>query len=520
MSKGSISKEFILGALIFLSAVFIFSIGTRSMSLSSPDEKRYIQSAEEMVETGDWITPRYHGRPRFQKPILFYWLAALSMSFFGTGWFGARFPSAACGALTILITYLLGKSMYNKRTGLFSASLLAASAIFFTYSRLSTPDMTTIFFITLSIFVFFKLYFQDAPKMAGYLFFIALALAALSKGLVGFLIPLITITIFTFMYKKKFFKRTDIILGSMLFLLITLPWFVIMVKIHGNVYMDHIWQVETMNRMSGLWSSWGNAIFKTSKNLVRYLIMTFIVFLPASVFLPGAVIDIIKRKSTKREDVLIFLWLLTVIIFFTLIGTKKTHYLLTLAPPICILMGRYLADITKDARYLKTIQIFITCSIFIFVFTFGHLIPMLNRDNGLLMLSEKILSMVKEGDTVGVGSHFISHNRLDLYLGINIKKVNVDLYDPEEQIATSRRLLVNFLNKEDRVFCLIIRQDYEEYIPDKLKRRVFILDKGWYWKKPNQIELDKESTLSILKKDKTAFNRFFKNEIYLISNKR
>ena len=105
-------------------------------------------------------------------------------------------------------------------------------------------------------------------------------------------------------------------------------------------------------------------------------------------------------------------------------------------------------------------------------------------------------------------------------LGINVKKVNVDLYDPDEQRRTSRAVLESFLNKKERVYCLIIREDYDDYISQSLKERTFILAKEWYWRKPNQLRLGREAIDSIIKRDRGKFKKIFKNEIYLISNRR
>lgn len=502
-----------LGIAIFLIALLLFTIGTPYKTYSSPDEKRYIQSAQEMVSTGDWITPRYHGRARFQKPILFYWLAASGISVFRGGWFGARLPSAVCGALTVLLVYLLGNALYNRRTGLFSASLLAISGIFFVFSRLSTPDMLTLCLITLSIYIFVKIYFYDASDMLWKVFFVVMALAMLTKGVVGIIIPLAVIILFSRIYKKPWLIRMiNIPLGLLIFFVLTLPWFIAMYKIHGDTYLQHIWQVETLGRIKSA---------RGLENILRYLGAVLVIFLPVTLFLPGAIINIVRRRLINREDMLQYLWLFTAVIFFTFFGTKKYHYLLVLAPPLCIILGNYFSNIVERRRKMQPLLIsFIVACIFIFTVLFGYLLPVFSKDDGLLTLSEKILALRKEGQEIGVGSHFISHNRVDSYLGINVKKVNVDLSEPAQQLKTSRHLLYVFLTKKERVFCLVTREDYTDYIADDLKKKIFILDKGWYWKKPNQIRLDKESVRLILRGDREAFIRAFKNEIHLISNRK
>ena len=81
-------------ALILLVCLFVFWWRLGSLGLIDPDEPFYAQTAREMVATGDWITPQIFGQPQFEKPILFYWLTALSFETFGENEFAARVSSA------------------------------------------------------------------------------------------------------------------------------------------------------------------------------------------------------------------------------------------------------------------------------------------------------------------------------------------------------------------------------------------------------------------------------------------
>ncbi|MBL7068557.1 MAG: glycosyltransferase family 39 protein [Candidatus Omnitrophica bacterium] len=511
MMRRKDKKGIFIGAAVFILALLFLSVNIKSASFSSPDEKRYVQSAEEMTESGDWITPRYHGRPRFQKPILFYWFAASGISLLKDRWAGARLPSVIFGAGAVLLTYLIGINLYNRRAGFLSASFLAISWIFFTYSRLATPDITTLFFITLSIYLFLRVYFDKASKAISPLFFAALAFAVLTKGLVGLLIPFVVIVAYAYLYKKEgLIKGFNIPLGLFIFLLLVLPWFISMSKIHGYAYINHIWQVETVNRASRI----GDI-----KDLLRYLTTAFVALMPASFFLPIAVIKIVRARKIEKEDSFLILWMITVVLFFSLFGTKKVHYMLLCAPPLCLLIGTLISGLSKRGFIPKAINAFVAVSLIVYISLYGYIIPTICIDDGLMKLAEKILTVRKEGEMIGVGSHFISHNRLDAYLGINVKKVNVDLYDPKEQFETSRTILAEFLKREKRVFCVITREDCEEYIPTHLRKRIYILDEAMYWKKPNQLNFDNALFKAILKNDKDEIARLLKNEVLLISNK-
>ncbi|MFH1753376.1 MAG: glycosyltransferase family 39 protein, partial [Candidatus Omnitrophota bacterium] len=493
---------------IFILAGMALGAGLGSRSYSSPDEKRYIQSAYEMAESGDWITPRYHNRPRFQKPILFYWLSASSVSLFGKTWLAARIPSVIFGAGSVLLTFLLGASLFNKRAGLFSAALLPISWVFFLYSRLSTPDMATLFFITLSMYLFLKIRAVKTSKFVEYSFFAALGLAALTKGLAGLLIPVIVIGIFIIAHRREELpNKVNIPLGIVLTLLIALPWFFVMYKTHGSAYIDHIWKVETVNRARNIFTGGGSAAIGAIRGILRYICLTFIIFFPASILIPGAAAGRSNMRGWQKGRLLIIAWITAVIVFYALIGAGKTHYLLAMAPAVALLLGEYLSAFTENKghallfylpvaaviifycvgfagslyimKYLLDIkppfwchllvlapiasafvvlrggrfraaQAFIASSMFVLIFMFAFALPALNEDNGLISITDKVLSLYNEGDVVGIGSHFISHNRVDAYLDMSVKKINVDLYNVAEQLTTSRAILRNFLEREEK----------------------------------------------------------------------
>src|SRR5512147_2959285 len=73
---------------------FLFFFGLGSFGLVGADEPRYAQIAREMLARHDWITPVLNGTPWLEKPVLYYWSAALSYEVFGVSDWAARLPSA------------------------------------------------------------------------------------------------------------------------------------------------------------------------------------------------------------------------------------------------------------------------------------------------------------------------------------------------------------------------------------------------------------------------------------------
>ena len=99
----------------------------------------------DMILNGNWIVPHFNGVPRINKPPLFYWVVAISYKIFGINEFSARLPSALAAIGTVLITYLWGKRLEDRKNGFWAGMVLMASPLFFLISRFCITDMLLTF---------------------------------------------------------------------------------------------------------------------------------------------------------------------------------------------------------------------------------------------------------------------------------------------------------------------------------------------------------------------------------------
>ena len=342
-------------AILVAFCIVLYFLNLGRWDLWNPDEPRYAQIAREMVNGGDWILMHYNGKTYADKPPLFFWLIAFS-SFLWKGFssFSVRFPAAFFGTLTILLTFLLGKTLYSSRVGFFSGLILATSLEFSYLSTRANIDTTLTFFTTASLLCFFLWYRhnQDEPKVKVkkedrenpshpliYGFYLGMALATLAKGPVGFILPL-SVSLLYLVVQKDWdrLKRMRLLSGMVLFVVIVLLWYLPAVSRGGEDYLEATLFKHSIDRYAQGWSQ-GRPIY--------YYLYNFPVdFLPWVLFIPAAVAyGFSKERAKKRgEFFFLFMWFALIFIFFSFSKGKRGIYLLPLFPATSIMVGKLWDD--------------------------------------------------------------------------------------------------------------------------------------------------------------------------------
>ncbi len=210
---------------LFALALQIFSIW--NLELSERDSPRVAGIAREMAITSNYLIPRLNGENFLEYPPLGYWPMALTLSVSQKPTdFLAFIPIVFFGAGTVLITYLIGKRLAGERIGLMAGFILATMPSFITYHRHCRVDPVLLFFITLSLYGFAAVY-QTSKKSFPFfaIFYLAMAGAFLSKGIIGVAIPAATAVVFLITRKDLTAIRKLILSpGILLFLLPIFLW--------------------------------------------------------------------------------------------------------------------------------------------------------------------------------------------------------------------------------------------------------------------------------------------------------
>ena len=346
----------ILASFCFL----LFFLGVGRWDLWDPDEPRYADVAKEMVmNSGDWILMHLNGKVYADKPPLFFWLIALSSYLWG-GFtsFAVRFPPALSGTLTVLLTFLLGKSLYSPRVGFLSGLILATSLEFAYLATRGNIDTTLTFFTTSSILCF--LLWSQARKdekthagpMGGLRFFgfyIGMALATLSKGPIGFILPLLVSLIYLILQKDwKGIKGLRLLPGMLLSLVIVLSWYIPAVLSGGKAYLLETLFKHTVDAYAKGWTHVHPFYF--------YFLNFPLDFLPWALFLPGAIFLGLSRRKERMGRGFFFLlvWFASIFVFFSFSKGKRELYLLPLYPAASLMVGSlwdtYISNPIRDSK--------------------------------------------------------------------------------------------------------------------------------------------------------------------------
>lgn len=310
--------------------------------LFHPDEGRYAEIPREMVASGDWITPRLNGLKYFEKPVLQYWITAVSYLALGSEEFVARLWPALSGFLTLFLVYSMGRRLAGVRAGLVAAAVLATTFQFFVFSQILTLDMGLSFFLTLALYGF--LASQDLRATAvqqrnwAVLMWVAMALAVLSKGLVGVVLPALVLVVYVVIERDwKLLSRLHWGIGVAAFLVIALPWF-IWVQWRNPEYFEFFFVREHFgryalneHRRAGVW--------------YYFLALLLLGSLPWSFMYIRATFTAWRKPSLNHFAInpirLLVLWVITITVFYSISRSKLPGYILPVYPALALLLGCY-----------------------------------------------------------------------------------------------------------------------------------------------------------------------------------
>lgn len=353
----------IIGLFAVFYLIFFHNIGT--YPLMDIDETRYVLMSKDMLKSGNFMTLYLNGEYFFEKPPLYFWIECLSFKLFGAvNEFSARFPAGLCGMATSFLVYFCGRKIVSEKYGIVSSLVLATCL---EYTILAKYAILDIFLCTLAAFsvfsYFLTLFVQEKnKKYFWWLFYIFSALAVMAKGVPGAAIPFGTaffVSIYTRTF-KEIFKPLYILPGIALFLLITLPWHIIMLKTHPTFYHEYIVKHHLQRFLNseelGRKQPWYYFLITVTWGIVPWTLSLFAA--------AGAKLKKLKSPNLKPsfENAKLFLAVniiaaLFTLFFFSSSSTKLITYILPVYPFMACIIGYIWTKYLSEGCFSKEIEV-------------------------------------------------------------------------------------------------------------------------------------------------------------------
>jgi 4-amino-4-deoxy-L-arabinose transferase-like glycosyltransferase len=339
-------------AVLALTAVLFFArLGERSLW---SEEVRWAEIPREMQRSGDYFRPTFNGRVYYDKPLGSYWLVLIAARFVGEiNELAARLPSAVSGVAAVVFLMLIARRLYDGRTAVLAGAILATSFGFTGFVRTASADAETVAGVLAALWLFVRT--DGRPGWWLLPFWLVMAATSLTKGLLGFALPLLIVVVYSTWtgladddagrgplgrivarYGWVFNRVTP--LAVLLAAAVYLAPFA--VSLGGGTAGEGLAMVyrENVRRYFDPVNHHGEPIY-------AYGYIIFGLFAPWSVILPLALIRAHRRLATDRF-ILAFFW--SLFVFFTLSASRRSYYLLPVLPAAALLVAALLTSRERE----------------------------------------------------------------------------------------------------------------------------------------------------------------------------
>lgn len=332
---------------LLLFCFFTFFLGLGSQAITDADEAYYAEASREMVESGDWLTPRFNYEHRWEKPVLYYWLTAATYLVTGPTELAARFWSALSGVGLALLAWGIARHVTGRLdVAWLAGAIIATSSGYFAMARAALPDLPLTFCITLGVWATLRA--VDAAGTRTALQWWGLAGVGtgsgfLMKGPVAIVVPVLVLV--PILWRERRRLRLDargIAVAGLTAAIIGLPWYVAMWLEHGNAYLQSFFVADNFERFT-------TERFNDARPFWFYVPILLGGLLPWSPYLVGFFVDGLASARTRTlkladADWRLLLWAGMPLLFFTLSIGKQPRYILPVLPPLAVLIARGLIE--------------------------------------------------------------------------------------------------------------------------------------------------------------------------------
>ncbi|MGE7815193.1 lipid IV(A) 4-amino-4-deoxy-L-arabinosyltransferase [Pseudomonas sivasensis] len=324
-------------------AFYLLPLGLHGLWI--PDETRYAQISQEMLQSGNWVAPHFMGIRYFEKPSAGYWLIALGQAVFGQNLFGVRIASALTTGLSVLLAYLIARRLWNDPRKSFACALLYLSfGLVAGQAGYSNLDPQFTLWVNLSLVaLWFALDSHTLRSRLGAwaVLGFACAMGFMTKGFLAWALPVLIVLPYMLWQRRlgELLRYGPLAIGVAV--LVCLPWVLAIHNQEPDFWRFFFWN-EHIRRFSA-----------DDAQHVRpwwfFLPIMAVACLPWTGLLPNTLHQAWKQK---RQPAIAFLalWLLLPLGLFSLSNGKLPTYIMPCLLPLALLMGHTLSDLVSQGK--------------------------------------------------------------------------------------------------------------------------------------------------------------------------
>lgn len=376
-------------ATLLLLCFFTFFLGLGGQAITDADEAYYAEASREMVESGDWLTPRFNYQNRWEKPVLYYWLTSATYLITGPTEFSARVWAAFSGAGLVLLAWGIARHMSGRLdVAWLSGAVVATSFGYFSMARAALPDLPLTFFITLGIWAALRAVDAADQRRSGpvgpatAMKWWALAgfgagAGFLMKGPVALVVPGVVLLPIAWRERRRLhLDIRGIAVAALVAAVVGLPWYVAMWLEHGDAYFQSFFVADNLERFT-------TERFNDARQFWFYLPVLLGGLMPWSVYLVAFSGDAqvrLRRRVLRLADSdwRLLIWAVMPVLFFTVSIGKQPRYILPVLPPLAVFVARGIIErIGHQRDRLLTAATWITVVVYaVLTFVFVRMEPL------------------------------------------------------------------------------------------------------------------------------------------------
>ena len=344
------------GALIVVTLAVCYFSNLGAIGFVGPDEPRYAWIARDMAESGDWVTPRLYGKPWFEKPVLYYWMAAASFKVFGVSETAARLPSALCALFATLALAWLAWRVYGGETARWLLLLLPTSVGMIGFSHAAATDMPFSGMLTIAMVcaaVALGIVRDEntpvlprTPWIALILFGFFLGLAVLAKGPAAIILSGGAV-FFWALSTKRWRDALRLLhpIAIVSFCATALPWYILCARRNPDFFRVFIVEHNFKRYLT--------PEFQHIQPFWYYVVVLSIELLPWSLIASAALIGwLFARTKLNSDSTAVFLicWALFCVVFFSISKSKLPGYVLPALPAVVFLVAKVITSAKRISQ--------------------------------------------------------------------------------------------------------------------------------------------------------------------------